>query len=160
MDHLNSALLDEIFLAVGDYLAAAGASAAIVVVGGSALAIHGWVDRVTSDVDVIAQGTDRDGRRVLIPAQPLPASLLEAVRRVARDYNLPEDWLNTVIGAQWDSGLPEGFADEVQWRRFGALEVGLAGRNSMIALKLFAAVDQGPTTVHFQDLATLQPTER
>jgi hypothetical protein len=78
---------------------------------------------------------------------------------VARDYGLPEDWLNAVIGAQWKFGLPPGFAEEVQWQRFRSLEVGFAGRNSIIALKLFAAVDQGPSSVHCQDLVELRPTE-
>jgi hypothetical protein len=36
--------------------------------------------------------------------------------------------------------------------------VGLVGRRTLIALKLFAAVDQGPRSVHYQDLVTLSPT--
>lgn len=72
---------------------------------------------------------------------------------------MPEDWLNTAIGAQWDFGLPPGFADELTWRRYGALEVGFAGRSSLIALKLFATVDTSVTSVHFQDLVRLAPTD-
>jgi len=150
--------LKELFSAVGEHLHAAGASAGIVVVGGSTLAIQGWVDRTTKDVDVIAQAsTTAEGRR-LHPAEPLPPALIDAVRRVARDFGLPQDWLNTEIGAQWDLGLPEGFAEEIEWREFGPLTVGVAGRQSVIALKLFAAVDQGPKSVHLQDLITLSPT--
>lgn len=159
MDHLSHEFLEELLLALGEHLEAAGQEAAIVVVGGSALSVRGWVDRVTNDVDVIARAVEQDGQRVLISPQPLPKHLLEAVRQVAHDYGLPEDWLNAVIGAQWEFGLPQGFADEVQWRRFRSLEVGFAGRNSIIALKLFAAVDQGPSSVHCQDLVELEPTD-
>lgn len=35
--------------------------------------------------------------------------------------------------------------------------VGLVGRRTLIALKLFAAVDQGPRSVHYQDLVALSP---
>lgn len=159
MGMLSSEFLEEVFLAVGEHLEAAHQTAAIVVVGGSALSVRGWVDRVTKDVDVIAQAAEKDGRRILTPAQPLPAYLLEAVRRVARDYSLADDWLNSVVGAQWQFGLPQGFEQEIQWRRFRSLEVGFAGRNSIIALKLFATVDQGWQSVHSQDLVRLHPTE-
>ncbi|NBC19387.1 MAG: hypothetical protein GVY18_18940 [Bacteroidetes bacterium] len=37
--------------------------------------------------------------------------------------------------------------------------MGLAGRRTLLALKLFAAVDQGPESVHVQDLVALRPTE-
>lgn len=110
-------------------------------------------------MDVIAQASWEGGRRRLFPADPLPAGLLRAVARVAKDYGLPEDWLNTAIGAQWDRGLPPGFAEELEWRDYGALEVGFAGRSSLIALKLFAVVDTSATSVHFQDLVTLAPTD-
>ncbi|MEX2048359.1 MAG: DUF6036 family nucleotidyltransferase [Gemmatimonadota bacterium] len=146
-------------MAVGEHLEAADQTAAIVVVGGSALSVRGWVDRVTKDVDVIALAAEEDGRRILVSAQPLPEHLLQAVRRVARDYSLADDWMNSVIGAQWKLGLPRGFEQEIQWRRFHALEVGFAGRNSIIALKLFATVDQGRESVHSQDLVRLHPTE-
>ncbi len=48
---------------------------------------------------------------------------------------------------------------EIEWRRFRALTVGLAGRTTLLALKLFAATDGGPTSVHFQDLVALAPSD-
>lgn len=159
MDNLDYTVLTELLEAVGAHLGEGGNSATIVVVGGSTLALQGWVERTTTDVDVIAQASEQDGQRILTPANPLPDPLLEAVARVGRDYGLAEDWLNTAVGAQWDFGLPPGFADELTWRRYGALEVGFAGRSSLIALKLFATVDNGPASVHFQDLVRLSPTE-
>jgi len=53
---------------------------------------------------------------------------------------------------------PEWLPDEIDWVQFGGLEVGFAGRRSLIALKLFAAVDRGPESVHYQDLLALAPT--
>jgi hypothetical protein len=158
MDNFASEELGQLFSALGEHLKAAGESAAIVVVGGSTLAIRGWVERTTQDVDVIAQAVASASGRTLRPAEPLPEALVDAVERVARDFGLPRDWLNTVIGAQWDFGLPPGFSQEIEWKEFGSLTVGFAGRQSIIALKLFAAVDQGPKTVHLQDLIALTPT--
>ena len=158
MDNLASEELEQLFSALGEHLHAAGESAGIVIVGGSTLALRGWVKRTTKNVDVVAQAVAPGSSKSLRPADPLPRGLVGAVKRVARDFGLPEDWLNTVIGAQWDLGLPPGFAQELEWREFGPLSVGFAGRQSIIALKLFAAVDQGPRSVHLQDLVALAPT--
>lgn len=159
MDYLDAPALEELLAAVGEHLAAVGESVAIVVVGGGALSIMGWVDRTTNDVDVIARARREEGRWVMGPPEPLPGILIEAVARVARDYGLPTDWLNTAAAMQWRTGLPDRFVEEVEWRAFGALEVGFAGRSSIIALKLFAAVDQGSESVHFQDLIALHPLD-
>ena len=159
MDILGQNMLDELLSAVGEHLAEGGDSAGIVVVGGSTLALMGWVERTTKDVDVIAQATEQGGHRRLIAPDPLPDALRQAVARVSRDYGLASDWLNTEIGAQWDFGLPDGFADELEWREYGSLTVGFAGRRSLIALKLFATVDRSPQSVHFQDLIALAPSD-
>lgn len=158
MENLCADDLLELLGAVGDHLAEAGEHVAIVVVGGTSLIARGWVLRATKDVDVIALAdTDSEPRKLLSP-NPLPDSLVAATTIVARDYDLPENWLNSEIGAQWESGLPPGLLAEVEWLEFGGLEVGLAGRRTLIALKLFAAVDQGES-VHLQDLLALRPTE-
>ena len=141
--------------AVGAHLEAIGVEVSIAVVGGAALALHGWVPRTTQDVDVIALA---DELGVLGPPR-LPAPLLRAVERVARDFNLPDHWLNAVVGAQWRTGLPDGFTTDLEWRSFHGLRVGLAGRATLLALKLFAAVDKGPASVHSQDLLVLSPSD-
>jgi hypothetical protein len=158
MDKLDSKRLEELFSALGAHLAAGGHSSGIVVVGGSTLALKGWVERTTQGVDVIAQAVRDEGGWTLVPSDPLPEPLVSAVARVARDYGLAEDWLNTTIGAQWNQGLPPGFSEELEWRSYSTLHVGFAGRQSLIALKLYAAVDQGPESVHLQDLLALAPT--
>ena len=148
---LMATLLD----AVGAHLEAAGAAVSIVVVGGAALALRGWVPRTTQDVDVIALAS---APGTLLPPR-FPEALVSAIARVARDFNLPEHWLNSAVGAQWRSGLPDGLATDLEWRTFRALRVGLAGRSTLIALKLFAAVDKGPMSVHLQDLLVLAPSD-
>ncbi|HYH79912.1 MAG TPA: hypothetical protein VEX86_08940 [Longimicrobium sp.] len=84
---------------------------------------------------------------------------MRAIARVARDFSLPDDWLNTAVAAQWNQGLPPWLGDDLEWRSYDALRVGLAGRRTLITLKLFAAADQSTRSVHAQDLAALAPTD-
>ena len=153
--------LETALQATGELLARRGASAAIVVVGGTALNLLGVISRATQDVDVIAAATSR-GRAAPIeikPPDPLPRTLTRAVATVARDLGLPNDWLNTTVASQWVTGLPSGFASRITWKAYGGLWVGLAGRYDLIFLKLYAAADDvGPTSRHFKDLVALKPT--
>lgn len=89
----------------------------------------------------------------------LEAALRDRVATVARDLDLPADWMNTVVGRQWPQGLPPGMLDDTMWLTFGGLRVGLAGRRALIALKMFAAADRGPASVHVQDLLALAPDD-
>ena len=153
--------LDLALHAVGELLARRGQSVAIVVVGGTALNLLHVVERATRDVDVIATATPRrDGPPAdLQPPEPLPKALSDAIRTVARDLRLPPDWLNTTIGAQWQTGLPPGFASRVIWHADAGLWVGIAGRLDLIYLKLYAAADDiSPASRHFTDLLALRPT--
>lgn len=152
--------IEEALAAVGDLLQVADERASIVVVGGATLILLGIVQRATSDVAVIAHAyRDAAGRIRLEQAETFPQSLAEAVRVVARDFNLPADWMNTEVGRQWLQGLPPSILDDISWRSYGHLQVGLVGRRTLIALKLFAAVDTGPRSVHIQDLCALGPTD-
>jgi hypothetical protein len=153
--------LDQALRATGELLARRGRSAAIVVVGGTALNLLHVVDRTTRDVDVIAVGIlQGEGAPADIrPPDPLPNGLAEVVGTVARDLGLPADWMNTTVGGQWQTGMPPGFASRVSWGRHGALWVGLAGRIDLIYLKLYAAADDtSPASRHFADLLALRPT--
>lgn len=148
--------------AVGELLDATGETYHLLVVGGVAILMHRIRTRTTSDVDVIARGEfDDTGKFILVPPDPLPPALSDAVERVARDFGLPADWLNAVIGRQWHEGaamLPPGLLEETSWHAAGGLHIGIAGRRSLIALKLYAAADTGPGSVHTQDLLAIQPT--
>lgn len=144
--------------AVGDLLAADRQEVRVVVVGGAALNLLGIIERSTRDVDVIALGVATGGAVHLVRPESLPVTLQRAVATVARDLDLPANWMNTVVANQWRTGLPTGFAEGVAWRRFGGLWVGLPGRFGLICLKLYAAADQrGPDSRHFQDLLALRP---
>src|SRR6266700_4027267 len=159
MDHHTS--LDQALHAVGQLLARRGQSAAIVVVGGTALNLLRVVERATRDVDVIATATPRsDGPPTEVrPPEPLARALTDAISAVARDLALPPDWLNTTVAAQWRTGLPPGFASRIVWSADGGLWVGVAGRLDLIYLKLYAAADDiGPASRHFSDLLALRPT--
>lgn len=153
--------LEGVLGAVGELLAAEGEHIAIVVVGGATLNLLGVVQRATSDVDVIARAfRDPTGELRLERALPFPPALARSIRTVARDFGLPEDWMNAVIEAQWTHGLPPGLPEDITWRQYGdGLDVGLVGRRTLIDLKLFAAVDRGPRSVHLQDLIVLSPSE-
>jgi len=149
--------------AVGELLAAEGVEIGIVVVGGVALNLLGIVKRTTTDVDVLAivPSLTDTGEVALAPPEPLPEPLRRAIATVARDLQLPDDWMNTVVGLQWETGLPPGMGRRLHWRQFAGLRVGLADRYDLIFLKLYAAAASGgPASVHFQDLLALRPTER
>ncbi|HKP75198.1 MAG TPA: hypothetical protein VJT67_06610 [Longimicrobiaceae bacterium] len=153
--------LEEALSAVGGLLAVEDAETAIVVVGGATLNLLRLVERTTDDVDVIARAVAPIGDvpAVLVPPDPLPDALRRAIRRVSRDFGLAGDWMNTAIAGQWKRGLPPWLGHDIQWREYGGLQVGLVGRRTLIALKLFAAVDQSIRSVHAQDLIALAPTD-
>jgi hypothetical protein len=145
--------------AVGELLAADGQEERIVVVGGAALVLLGVVQRGTRDVDVIALGRAHASAVELVAPEPIPAALLDAIARVARDLGLPPEWMNMMVASQWRTGLPPRFDEGMTWRRFGGLHVGLPSRFAFVCLKLYAAADQtGPGSRHFHDLSALAPT--
>jgi len=145
---------DRLLSALGEQLADAGASYELVVVGGSGLLALGLVTRPTRDVDVVAL---REGD-TLRTVDPLPEALRIARDRVARDFALPDDWLNAGPASLLDFGLPEGFLGRAQRRDHGpALTVWYASRFDQIHFKLYATVDQGAGK-HEADLRAMGPT--
>lgn len=126
--------IDRALSAVGELLAAAAAEVRVVLVGGAALRLLGIVERTTADVDVIALGVGTGGNIRLVPPEPIPEALARAIALVARDLDLPPNWMNTVVASQWKTGLPPEFAEGLTWRRYGGLWVGsLAGSRSCAA---------------------------
>ena len=156
---IGSTQLRDLLSAVGELLEEKGETASIVVVGGASLNLSGLVNRATDDVDVIARA-EGDGESTLIPPDPMPEPLRDAVERVRRDFGLQPGWLNTAVANQWETSLPPSLKEDLTWQTYGGLRVGVAGRRPLIALKLLAAVDQGgPQSVHYQDLVRLAPTD-
>ena len=128
MDDFDQHLLAQLLAKVGDHLAFEGRHVTVLVVGGAALSLRGWVSRTTHDVDVLAIETQ--GK---LHPPPLPEALVIAARRVARDHGLAPDWLNAVIGAQWTSGLPPTVGEGLIRLDFGGLRVALAPNASELA---------------------------
>ena len=153
--------IERVFAALGELLAAEGMEFGIVVLGGAALNLLGIVERTTRDVDVLAitSSTLGDGLLSLTPPEPLPEPLKRAIDRGARDFRLPEDWVDTTMGLQLQTCLPPGLERRIHWSRYGGLVVGLVDRYDLIYFKLYAAADSGgPASVHYQDLIALSPS--
>lgn len=155
MDILDASDLTRLLSALSERLAFARERESLVVIGGAALTILGFVDRTTRDIDVVAL---LDGG-VLAPAKPLPAALIAARDAVAADFGVADGWLNAGPSDLLDFGLPDGFLERVEHRDFGpALTVCFAGRFDQIHFKLYALVDQGLGR-HESDLKALAPTQ-
>jgi hypothetical protein len=132
----------------------------LLVCGGAALNMLGFVHRTTRDVDIVAEiVTDEDGGITLRSVEPLPSALSLAALRVQRDFNLPDGWLNAGPTSILRFGLPAGLMDRVVPRNYGkSLVVNYLGRYDQIHFKLYAVADQGPSK-HLDDLLALKPTE-
>lgn len=146
--------LDKLFRALEEQLRFVDVGFELVVIGGSALEALGLVQRGTKDVHVLAL----KGPAALESADPLPEALTKASAQVARDFNLPPNWLNAGPADLLRLGLPEGFWGRVVSRYYGpSLTIHFAGRLDQIHFKLFAMVDQSGGR-HEADLRALHPT--
>lgn len=151
---VDASQTDRLFSALGEQLTACGERVEVVVIGGSGLLALGLTTRATRDVDVVALLSGG----ALAKPRPLPPALIEARDQVARDFDLPEDWLNAAPADLLDFGLPDGFVNRLKRRDYGdALTVHLASRYDQIHFKLYAMADQGAGK-HEADLRDLQPT--
>ena len=131
----------------------------LLVCGGSALNVLGLVQRATKDVDVLAYvNRNTAGEVSFISADPLNENLITASKKIARDFNLTENWLNAGPASATDLGLPNGILKRVKTIQYGQkLTIHFMGRYDQIHFKLYAAVDQGAGK-HFDDLLALNPT--
>ncbi len=126
----------------------------LLVCGGAALAVMGFVARATDDIDVLALVLDEED----VAAKPFPGGLQAAVERVARTRGLPENWLNPGPADMQKFGLPEGIVERATRREYGdLLTVRFLHRYDQIHLKLYAAVDQSGGK-HLSDLEQLGPS--
>lgn len=155
-------IIEKVLMALSEQLEAEGAGMVeLVVCGGAALNILGLVRRTTKDIDVIAFAkTNKKGSPRLIKADSLCPELARAAEKVGRDFNLPENWLNTGPASVMDFGLPEGLMERVETKKYSnTLIIHFLCRYDQIHFKLFAAVDRGRPDVHFDDLMALKPTD-
>lgn len=139
---------------LGSLIDATHDEVAIAIIGGSALLLDGSVTRVTRDVDVVAFVEGEDLRAEATGADVFARHVLA----VALELGLDPGWLNLGPVGLLDAGLPQGFLARCRVEDFGALRVYIANRYDLIHTKLYAAVDQGPTSKHMSDLLALAPT--
>ena len=106
MNRISSDTLKDALSALGAFLEEATAEPeSFVLIGGSALLALGLISRTTQDADIMAGVDLREG---LVDPRPMSEALRNAARRVAREYDLEENWLNTGPAAQVLAGLPVG----------------------------------------------------
>jgi hypothetical protein len=105
--------------AVGEKLTAQGVHAQMFIVGGAAMALTYSGRRLTKDIDAVFE----------------PKSLVyDAAAEVAREQNLPEDWLNDAV-----KGLLPGQDDDPRpVPEIAGIEVGTASPPYLLAMKLKA----------------------
>ncbi|MGB7294813.1 MAG: hypothetical protein WBC70_04420 [Candidatus Aminicenantales bacterium] len=156
----GKAEIEKALAAFSEQLGALGAGIVeMVVCGGAALNVLGYVHRTTQDVDVVAL-VEKNGQAIsLVKADPFSPLIGQAADKVRRDFNLPENWLNPGPASVLDFGLPRGLLDRTEIRFYGkALIIHYLGRYDQIHFKLHAAVDQGGK--HFDDLLALKPSSQ
>ncbi len=156
MTDLDRSSLTEALHALGDVLESRGYSFELVLVGGAALLLRGTVSRPTKDGDVVGERRP-DGS--IARLHVLPPELAQAALDVARAYGLADDWLNLGPASLLDGPLPDGFAERLDPVEFAALRLWIAGREDLVALKLWASADRWPAPGrHLADLLALAPT--
>lgn len=129
----------------------------LVVIGGAALNVLGFVSRPTKDVDILGLRLYAEGARV-VKVDPLPAELADAAARAAADLGLDPSWLNAGPTDVLDWGLPEGFESRLTQRSYGPrLLIHFPSRVDLISLKVYAAADAGVGR-HTADLQALGAT--
>jgi hypothetical protein len=154
MNTIGRAQLETALTALGELLAARELHYEVVLVGGGNLILRELIARpTTKDLDILGARTANGVAQI----RPMPEPLRDAVIDVGRAFGLADDWLNTGPDSLLDLGLPEGFSERLERRDFGGFVAWLAGRFDMVCFKLYAAVDQGPRSRHFQDLRELEP---
>ena len=105
----------------------------LLIVGGGDLLLLGLIDRATADVDVIGV---KDGSHYQ-QATELPEPLLSAAADVADTLGISAKWINSGPASLMEFGLPRGWEERVEVRRYGALEIHLTSRFDQICFKLY-----------------------
>ena len=126
----------------------------LLAVGGAALLLLGLIDRPTKDIDVVGVV----GPEGVAFSRALPEPLAQAIDDTATLLELRPDWLNAGPASLVELGLPPGTVARAVVREWGGLRLRLASRIDQISFKLYAAVDNGPSSRHFADLRRLSPT--
>lgn len=151
--------VDRVLAALGEILAASKSPHVdLLVCGGSALNALGLVTRPTKDVDVLALVAHQPPvGLVLRTAKMLPPHLIDAAKKVQKDFALDENWLNAGPTSALDLGLPNGMLERSHSFDYGrSLRVRFISRVDQIHFKIYAAADRAGK--HYHDLVGLNPT--
>ena len=155
MAYLGREQLEAALKALGELLQARNLHYEVVLIGGGNLILRGLVTRpTTKDLDVLGAWSPSGVETM----KSMPEPLARAIADVALAYGLTRDWMNLSPSSILDLGVPDGLQARLERRDYNGLVVWLADRVDMICFKLFAAVDQGIRSRHFQDLRELDPT--
>jgi hypothetical protein len=152
--------IEKVLTAFAEQLAELGAgNLAILVCGGAALNVLGYVSRTTQDIDVVAVAEEtRNGVLVLKKLTAFEPAVIQAAQKVQRDFALADHWLNLGPASMMNLGLPKGLLERVQTRKYGRfLTVHYLSRYDQIHFKLYAVADQAAGK-HLDDLLALKPT--
>ncbi|MDY6795769.1 MAG: nucleotidyl transferase AbiEii/AbiGii toxin family protein [Actinomycetota bacterium] len=141
--------------ALDEQLGLEGHHIELVVCGGTALNVLGLASRSTKDIDVV--GIIEGGETLELHEADLEGWFRESAGRVARDFDLPDEWINNGPTSMVRTGLPEGFVTRLITKRYGDnLVVHYSSRVDLIHFKLYAAVDRQGR--HIEDLRKLEPS--
>ncbi len=69
----------------------------------------GLVQRTTADIDVVGFAEEVEDQIVVSRAE-FPPWFIDSAGKVARDLDLPKDWINDGPSSLVELGLPEGFS--------------------------------------------------
>jgi len=159
MDFVSGIQVEEALSRLAELLDASDADPiALLVCGGAALMVQGYMPRTTHDVDVLTYFTpgpfiETDLRRHV----QLPEQVREMAAAVAADMDVDENWLNVGPSGLVSLGLPDGLMDRTSRREYGrSLVVHFLDRVDLIHLKLYASLSREER--HIQDLLSLKPT--
>lgn len=155
MTEFSAANLETALTTLGKLIQDKGLYYEIVAIGGGGLLLLGLMIRTTKDLDLVALIDKGE----FVSAKPLPTPLVQAIEAVAVAFNMSKDWINIGPSDLLTLGLPDGFKSRMSTIRYGGLTIHLAGRFDQICFKLYAAVDQGPTSKHYADLKHLKPNK-
>ncbi len=81
MDWINNSRLHTLFSALDDALGEESSSVSLVVVGGAAMMLGGWVERTTQDIDVIAISEQHGSTEILQSAAQFPEGIQLLLRK-------------------------------------------------------------------------------
>ncbi len=155
---ISAETIDKIFDALSKNIGLnKGKGISIVVCGGTALFVLDLVSRTTRDVDIL--GTVDEKRGEISYLSKFPDWFLKSAATVARDFNLPDDWINLGPAEQIKSGLPDGLFKRLKKKKYGkCLNIYFISRIDQIYFKLYASLDRGG--YHVDDLWELNPTKK